>query len=191
MKKKTAFSGKAKKEYLKDKKDERKAKGRGAGFSTVVCDWGSTAVSSGPTPDADADASQRQQGPKWSGAQLTGSGAELEGRAAWRAGGGRGGSGGFGSRGGRSGTGGIPAGAGAGLLVQHTRNKLSTFFDREDDYAVQQRKLDANRPLERSKHVADDVWAGLLPRPLPWPLPLVDGAFSPVIPIPKRPPWRR
>ena len=171
MPRKTAFSGKAKKEYLKGKKEERKASGRGAGFGSVVCDWGSTAVSGVPAPDADADAAAsgpRPQGPTWTGAQLRGSGG-----------------GEIGGRGGRA------AGAGDALLVQAPRNKLSTFFEREDDSAVQQRKLDATRPLERRRHAAHDDWAGLSPRPLPWPLPLVDGGFAPVIPIPKRPPWRR
>jgi hypothetical protein len=177
-------SGKAKKELLKGKKEERKTSGRGAGFSSVVCDWGSTAVNSAPPAGSKAAedlANAEKQGPTWTGTQLSGSGAETTTRGeSWapRRGGG------FGSRGGR-------AGGAPGLLVQAPRNKLSTFFQRENDHDVQQRKLDASRPLERTAHTAQDAWAHITPRPLPWPLPLVDGAFVPVIPIPKRPPWRR
>ena len=42
------------------------------------------------------------------------------------------------------------------LISDHSFNfnKLSTFFEREDDSAVQHRKLDATRPLERRRHAA-------------------------------------
>ena len=53
MPRKTAFSGKAKKEFLKGKKEERKASGRGAGFSSIVCDWGSTATSATAPSEGD------------------------------------------------------------------------------------------------------------------------------------------
>ena len=166
---KPAFSGKAKKEHLKNKKEQRKASGRGAGFSSVVCDWGSTAVSVASTA---ADTEEvPQSGPTWTGPQLLSSGAEPAGRN-------------HGPRGGR-------AAVTAPLLVQAPRNKLSTYFEREDDVAVQKRKLDATRPLDRSRHGVHNAWAHIEPRPLPWPLPLVNGSFEPILPIPKRPPWRR
>ena len=179
MPRKPNFSGKAKKEYLKGKKEERKGSGRGAGFGSVVCDWGSTAVSTSTAAASaehadEAAAGGACDGPKWTGAQLLGSGAESAGRV---------------QRGGRLKA--SEAGATHTMLVQAPRNKLSTFFEREDDVAVQQRKLDAVRPLERQTYAADDAWAHVVPRPLPWPLALVDGSFAPVIPIPKRPPWRR
>jgi ribosome biogenesis GTPase A len=186
MPRKANVSGKARKEYLKGKKEERKTSGRGAGFSSVVCDWGSTAVSvpvAGSVGQAnepaaavgDARQSSIGSGSTWTGAQLLGTG-EASARREQRA-----------PKSGRAGG----ENTKPGLLVQAPRNKLSTFFEREDDAAVQLRKLDATRPLERQRHAAQDGWAHIAPRPLPWPLPLVGGAFAPIIPVPKRPPWRR
>ena len=185
-------SGKAKKEYLKTRKEERKASGQGAGFSSVVCDWGSTAVLPEQPPAADRS---KECGPTWSGGELlkhgAGAGARETGPAggAGRRWGGVAAAGG-GGRGKKRG-GGAVTGDGPSLMVQAPRNKLSTFFQREDDAAVQQRKLDATRVLDRQAHTDGDICADLLPRPLPWPLPLVDGSFHPIIPIPKRPHWRR
>ena len=133
---KKPFSGKAKKEYLKNKKEDRKLSGRGAGFSSVVCDWGSTAVTEQqPSPGAQGEGLEKHEGTTWSGAQLLGHGAEACGRTSTKQAIGL-------DRGQRAkGRGGSSA-----LLVQAPRNKLSTFFEREDDAAVQERKLDATRP---------------------------------------------